>query len=96
MMGHIPVDIALSPHEALAAAVIALALHDAKKPGPRGEHARRFLADSPGLRFWCHVANVPTSLVVQERRLSFATARQKGAVSGRKGSRPESAVRRAR
>ena len=64
MMGHIPVDIALSPHEALAAAVMVLALHDAKKPGPLGEDARRFLADSPRLRFWCHVANIPTSLVV--------------------------------
>lgn len=61
-------DVSLAPHEALAVAVIRLALHDARLQGARGEHARRFLAGSDGLAFWCHVANVPTALIVTKAR----------------------------
>lgn len=63
-MSHFPADVPLTPHEALAVGVIRLALNDAKLLGPRGAHARRFLSGSDGLAFWCHVANVPTALIM--------------------------------
>ena len=63
VMRHVP-DVSLAPHEALAVAVIRLALHDARHQGVRGEHARRFLAGSSGLAFWFDVANVPTAFIV--------------------------------
>ena len=75
-MAHSPVDAALLPHEALAAAVIRLALHDARLSGPRGESARRFLSGSDALTFWCQVANVPTALVVAKAREAMASWRQ--------------------
>ena len=67
-MSHFRVDVPLAPHEALAVGVIRLALNDARFPGARGEDARRFLAGSDGLAFWCHVANVPTALIVAKAR----------------------------
>ncbi len=67
-MSRFPVDVPLAPHEALAVGVIRLALHDARLRGARGDQARRFLAGSDGLAFWCHVANVPTALIVAEAR----------------------------
>ena len=63
-MSRFPVEVPLAPHEALAVGVIRLALHDARLRGARGEQARRFLAGSDGLAFWCHVANVPTAVIM--------------------------------
>lgn len=65
-MSHFPADVPLEPHEALAVGVIRLALNDARLPGARGDQARRFLSGSNGLAFWCHVANVPTALIVSK------------------------------
>lgn len=67
-MTHFPVDASLPPYQALAAAVIRLALHDARLRGARGESARRFLSNSEGLTFWCDVANVPTEMIVARAR----------------------------
>ena len=67
-MTHFPADASLTPHAALAAAVIRLALHDARLKGARGDSARRFLAGSDALSFWCDVANIPTALVVAKAR----------------------------
>ena len=67
-MTHFPVDASLPPYPALAAAVIRLALHDAKIRGARGESARRFLSGSDGLAFWCDVANVPTAMIMARAR----------------------------
>ena len=67
-MSHFPVDVKLAPHEALAVGVIRLALNDAKLPGARGNHARHFLSGSDALAFWCHVAGVPTALIVAKAR----------------------------
>ena len=67
-MSHLPNDISLAPHEALAVAVIRLALQDARLPWDRGQRARRFLAGSDELTFWCDVANVPTAFIVTKAR----------------------------
>jgi hypothetical protein len=67
-MTHFPVDASLPPYPALAAAVIRLALHDARIRGARGESARRFLSGSDGLAFWCDVANVPTAMILARAR----------------------------
>ncbi len=67
-MSRSPVDITLEPHEELAAAVIRLALHDARLAGARGQSARRFLSGSDSLAFWCHIANVPNAFVVAKAR----------------------------
>lgn len=67
-MSRLLIDVSLAPHEALAVAVIRLALHDARLPGNRGERARSFLAGSDGLAFWCNVANVPTAFIVTKAR----------------------------
>ena len=68
-MTHFPVDASLPPYQALAAAVIRLALHDARLREARGEGARRFLSGSDGLTFWCDVASVPTAMVMARAKL---------------------------
>ena len=65
-MIHIPGNVALEPYAALAVAVIRLALHDARLRGSRGEAARRFLAGSDGLSFWCDVASIPPEVVARK------------------------------
>lgn len=57
---------ALDAHQELAVAVIRQALLDATDPGASEglrSGARAFLAGSPMLRQWCHVAGLDPSLV---------------------------------
>ena len=76
------------PHEALAAGVLKLALEDAARPGAQGEHARRFLANSAGLQFWCHVASIPTSIVMEKTKARLSDSSPDGVV----GTRTEGAA----